>query len=109
MNPDPNGFAEAAARAVQEVGSGAGVLMDVRRDDEWVGGHAAAATHWDLARLEANELPEVPKDAQVFVHCAVGGRAGKACGILREQGWTNVTNIGGLSDWQAAGGAVTSE
>lgn len=96
-------FAEAATRAVADTNA---VLVDVRRDDEWAASHATSALHWELARLEKGELPDIPKDAAVYVYCAAGGRAGAAAAILKEHGWTNVTNIGGLKDWEAAGGAL---
>ncbi len=100
------GFAPMAQEAVKTMASGGGVLLDVRRDDEWAAGHAKGAIHWELARLENGEWPDVPKDAKVFVYCAAGGRAGQARELLMNQGWVDVTNIGGLKDWQAAGGEV---
>ncbi len=81
-------------------------MVDVRRDDEWEAGHAKGAVHFELAKLEASEMPDVPKDATVYVYCAAGGRAQKAKEILEANGWTNVENIGGFADWQAVGGPV---
>ncbi len=101
-------FTTAAKEAVEKVRGGGVTLLDVRRDDEWAAGHAPQAVHWELARLERGELPDVPKDEPVYVYCAAGGRAGKAQEILMANGWTAVTNIGGLKDWQAAGGEVTT-
>lgn len=98
-------FTEAAEQGVASIGSGEGILLDVRRDDEWEAGHAVSAVHWELARLEAGEMPDIPNDHPVFVYCAAGKRAEKAKEILEQNGW-EVTNIGGLSDWEAAGGQV---
>ncbi len=100
------GFAPMAQEAVKAMAAGGAVLLDVRRDDEWAAGHAKGAVHWELARLQNGEWPDVAKDAKVFVYCAAGGRAGQARELLMNQGWTDVTNIGGLKDWQAAGGEV---
>jgi rhodanese-related sulfurtransferase len=97
---------EKAGQAVEDVGAGAAVLLDVRRDDEWAAGHAKGATHWELARLEAGEFPDIPKDAKVYVHCAAGVRAQKAKEILNQNEWNDVTNIGGLEDWETAGGEI---
>lgn len=91
-------------QAVQDVGAGKAVLVDVRRDDEWAAGHAKGAIHFELAKLEAGEMPDIPKDAVVYVYCAAGSRAAKAKEILDANGWTNITSIGGLTDWQNAGG-----
>jgi rhodanese-related sulfurtransferase len=97
-------FSEVAARAVADTGA---VILDVRRDDEWAQGHADRAVHWDIAKLQAGELPDIPKDARVYTYCAAGGRAGQAKSILEQNGWTSVVNAGGLKDWQAAGGAIS--
>ncbi len=91
---------------VAQVESGHAVLIDVRTDAEWDAGHAAPATHFDLARLEAGEMPSLPKNVAIYVYCRTGHRAGEAKTILEQDGYMNVTNLGGLFDWQAMGGAV---
>jgi rhodanese-related sulfurtransferase len=94
------------AQAVQDMAEGKAALIDVRRDDEWATGHAKGAMHFELATLEAGEMPDISKDATVYVYCAAGARAGKAKDILTANGWTNVTNIGGFDDWKNAGGSA---
>jgi rhodanese-related sulfurtransferase len=96
-------FPEVAAEAVSDA---AAVLLDVRRDDEWAAGHAKGAVHWELAKLQAGMLPDLPKDAHLYVYCAAGGRAGQATTMLKEAGWNNAQNLGGLNNWRAAGGDV---
>lgn len=95
-----------AGQAVEDVAADAAVLMDVRSEEEWLTGHAKGALHWELARLEAGELPDIPKDGRVYVYCAAGGRAGVAKEILIQNEWNDVVNIGGLEDWENAGGEV---
>lgn len=97
---------EKAQQAIVDVAAGNAVLLDVRRDDEWDELRAEGALHWPLAQLKAGEMPDVPADMRVYVHCAAGARAEEAKHILLEHGWVDVTNIGGLSDWQKAGGEV---
>ena len=46
------------------------------------------------------------KDAEVYLVCAAGGQAALAGKTLLDMGYTNVTNIGGISDWVKAGGPV---
>ncbi len=92
--------------AVELVGEGKAVLIDVRTDDEWNAGHALGAIHFELAKLQSGELPPIPKDAAIYVYCRTGIRAGQAKTILEQNGYTNVTNLGGLANWQAIGGAV---
>jgi len=48
--------------------------------------------------------PALEKDAAIYVVCAAGGQAALAGKTLHEMGYTNVTNIGGISDWKEAGG-----
>lgn len=99
-------FSEIAKRAVDDVASGNAILMDVRRDDEWQTGHAKQALHWDIERLKKGEMPDVPKDTRIYTHCAAGGRASQAATMLKEQGFSDVICMGGLSDWEQAGGEL---
>lgn len=102
-------FAQAATAAVKAVGAGDATLVDVRTQEEWDAGHAVPATWFPLTRLEEGELPDdLAKDEPIYVYCRTGNRAGQAAEILREAGYTDVTNIGGLADWQAAGGPVSA-
>ena len=108
----PAGLAQIAAVAnspqavMAQVNAGKASLIDVRTDAEWSAGHAAAATHFDVTRMESGELPALPKDLAIYLYCRTGHRAGIAKTILEQNGYTNVVNLGGLSDWQAAGGPV---
>lgn len=98
---------QTVARISQEVANGQAMLLDVRTTEEREqDGFAVGSTHFDIARLEAGELPDTATDTKVYTYCKSGGRAGKAETILEEAGFTDVENIGGLSDWEAAGGAV---
>ena len=97
---------EALKCFMEDMKDGKAVLLDVRTEEEWGAGHAENAIHFELARLEAGELPEIPKDKPICVYCAAGGRAEAARGILVSKGFSNVKNIGGLRDWKLAGGNV---
>jgi rhodanese-related sulfurtransferase len=88
-------------------------IIDVREMAEvQSSGQAAGALHIPLALLALKADPKSPDyDARiaagkpVAVYCAMGGRAGMAAQTLGKLGY-NATNIGGFSDWVAAGGAV---
>ena len=99
-------FASVAAQAVRDVGADDAVLLDVRTDEEFAAGHAPGAVHLPLARIEAGERPDIGKDRKVYVYCRTGRRAAVAVEILREDGFSDLTNIGGLGDWERAGGDV---
>ena len=100
--------APAVEDAVRMVADDGVVVLDVRTDEEVAEGRAAGAVHFPLTELEAGRLPDIAKGAKVYVYCRTGRRAETAAGILRREGWQDVTNIGGLDDWQAAGGRVVS-
>jgi rhodanese-related sulfurtransferase len=102
--PEPR--AASGSPAVRAVAAGDATLLDVRTDEEWEAGHAAGAIHLPLADIQAGARPDVPKDAALYVYCRTGRRAGEAVQILERDGWTDVTNVGGLDDWERAGGAV---
>ena len=92
----------------QEVKEGKAVLLDVRTSQERSeDGYIEISTHFDLARLQAGELPDIPKDTKIYAHCKGGTRAGKAKEILEQNGFTDVSNIGGLVDWEEFGGEVS--
>lgn len=52
--------------------------------------------------------PALTKDSQVLIVCAAGGMAALAGKTLTDMGYSNVTNVGGISDWIAAGGKTES-
>lgn len=91
---------------MESINNGTGFLLDVRTDEEWSAGHADKAIHFDLARLEKGEMPDLPKIAEICTCCVAGGRAEIAKNILLKNGFSKVKNMGGLRDWKLAGGDV---
>jgi rhodanese-related sulfurtransferase len=80
-------------------------LIDVREDDEWQAGHAAAALHisrWIIATEIATAAPD--KTARIVLYCKGGVRSAAAAVLLQKQGYTNVYSLaGGFKTYQAAG------
>lgn len=105
--PDPRDL-------IRRAEAGEIVVLDVREASELAAtGKARVAHHVPMAvlRIKADPtgpdcLPELKQGKPVAVYCAAGGRAGMAKGVLEDLGHAEVHNIGGLSHWQAAGGAV---
>ena len=60
------------------------VILDVRRPDEWRGGHLARAVHIPFWEIEGRAA-EVPA-GEVWVHCASGFRASIGASILDRAG-----------------------
>ncbi len=94
-------------RILQEVTAGAAALLDVRTGEELQSeSHAHGAVHFDLGRLMRGEVPPYPKHTKLYLYCKSGSRAAMAKELLEAQGFRDVVVIGGLADWEAAGGGV---
>jgi len=91
-----------AARAEHEKGR---VVLDVRGASEHDAGHVPGARHVAYTRLPEH-LDELPADAPIVVHCALGGRSARAAAYLAARGF-DVTNLaGGFTAWRASGAPV---
>lgn len=84
------------------------LLLDVRRDDEWVAGHAPGATHIPLDQLP-DRLDELPTDRPVWAVCHGGGRSARATAFLTAQGFEARNYDGGMVAWARADGPLVSE
>ena len=85
------------------------VVVDVRREDEWVTGHVTGAIHILIDEL-GDRMDEVPQDKLVLFICAAGVRSGLACEVASSMGYDteNLYNIeDGTPAW-IAGGHPTS-
>ena len=81
------------------------IVMDVRSNGEYCGGHIAGALNyvWDWVTLDP-AYATIPLDADILVVCASGGRSNAAANFLDGQGYLNVYDmLGGTSAWIAAG------
>ncbi len=83
-------------------------LLDVRESDEWVAGHAAAATHVPLGEVPAR-LADLPDTDPVYVVCRSGKRSAQAVAWLNQQGLASVNVGGGMQAWAAAGRPMVAE
>lgn len=78
------------------------VLLDVRSEGEYDGGHIEQAENIPLDDIEeaANRLKNI---ANVYVTCGSGVRSQQACNALAERG-VNVVNVeGGVQAWEREG------
>lgn len=100
------GFQEAdPVTAVQIINHDNALLIDVREDAEFKEGHILNSRHMPLGSLQSRLIElESHKDKPILVYCRSGQRSASACGVLRKQGFLNVTNLkGGVMAWQNAG------
>ena len=82
--------------AIAETGTIAGALRIPRGFIEF----AAESTNF--------HNPALQKDSEIVIVCAAGGMAALTGKTLSDMGYTNVKNVGGISDWIAAGGKTDS-
>ena len=85
------------------------VVVDVRREDEWVTGHISGAVHIPIDDLP-DRIDEVPRHKKVLFICAMGVRSGLACEVAFSMGYDteNLYNIDdGTPAWIAAGHPTT--
>jgi len=92
----------AAFRVKQKLDRGDDFLfLDVREPDEYETAHIEGTRLVPLGELEAH-LAELSdwKDRPIVVHCLSGARSEKACRLLLERGFHDVTNMtGGIQAW----------
>lgn len=85
----------------------AGVLLDVRTDEEWAAGHLPGAVHLPLADLVAGAPvpgPRLQDDRPMIVYCQAGTRSATAVRLLETRGVPARSLAGGYAAWLAADG-----
>lgn len=90
-----------------DVANGA-LFIDVRTAEEYADGHATAAELFPLQTMQAGTLPDVSPDTKVYLYCRSGNRSAQATQILKQAGFTDVVDLGGLSDVQSLGVSFSS-
>lgn len=77
------------------------LLLDVRTPGETANGKIEGAVELDFQGDNfAAELGKLDKDKTYLVYCAAGGRSGKACKMMQEQGFKETYNLlGGYNAW----------
>jgi len=76
------------------------LLVDVRTVEEYRQGHIPQAVNVPLSELEEIQDLVPDRKKKLFVYCYSGGRSGQACGYLKQWGYEDVTNIGGINRYR---------
>ncbi len=79
-----------------------GVILDVREDKEYQSGHIQDSVHIPLSSLSSrvDELAKF-KEKNLILGCRSGSRSGRACSILKKNGFEKVHNLrGGVQAWE---------
>jgi phage shock protein E len=84
--------------------SGGAVLIDVRTPPEYAERHIEGAANIPVDELagrssEIAKLTGGDKAKPIVVYCHSGKRAARAKTLLLEAGYQQVTNLGGIDDW----------
>ena len=80
------------------------LVLDVREDKEYAGGHVPQSKHIPLGQL-AGRMKELEKfrDKPIIAICRSGSRSAMGCGVLRKNGFEQVYNLnGGMMAWEQA-------
>jgi rhodanese-related sulfurtransferase len=79
------------------------VILDVRTQEEYDGGHTQNATLIPITEL-ASRIDELNKERETLVYCRSGGRSATASQMLVDDGFSKVYNmLGGITAWRNAG------
>ncbi|VXC21472.1 Thioredoxin [Flavobacterium sp. 9AF] len=83
-------------------------LVDVRTPEEFASGHLKNAIN--INSNDSNfkqQIESLDKTKPILVYCKSGGRSGRACGQLKELGFTTIIDLdGGILAWKADGKSV---
>tara|TARA_B100000989_G_scaffold298645_1_gene288909 strand:+ start:1142 stop:1534 length:393 start_codon:yes stop_codon:yes gene_type:complete len=90
------------------------VIIDVREESEVNNlGIVKGAIHIPRGLLEFKLEPNsinnpinINRETNILIYCAGGYRSALAAKTLKDLGFKNVFNLGGFSDWVAAGGEI---
>ena len=77
-------------------------IIDVREPAEYEA-YNINAQLIPLGKIQGMQFDEIEdlKDAELIIHCKMGGRSMQACMILEQAGFKNVVNLtGGMVAWQ---------
>jgi len=91
--------------------SGNGIVLDVRTPGEVAQGIIPDAFVIDISESGFEEkIQSLPKDKEIYVYCAIGGRSRQAAQILLDNGFPKVYNLsGGIVDWSRNGYEVVKK
>lgn len=75
------------------------VLLDVRSIGEYREGHIPESKNLDVGQIQQASSVVPDKETPLFVYCYSGSRSAQAVSALKNMGYTNVTNIGGIAGY----------
>ena len=82
-------------------------ILDVRKPGEWQAEHIETARHFALDYIN-NQMNEVDRNTEYYVHCQSGNRSTIACSILKARGFEKLINVHGKFEDIAASSIPTT-
>ena len=76
------------------------VLLDVRTEEEFAQGHIQDAVNIPLQEISKVTEQIADKSTPLFTYCLSGARSTQASVMIKQMGYTNVINIGGISSYR---------
>ena len=77
------------------------IILDVRTIDEYNAGHIPNAICIPNETIGSDIVSELPnKEQLILVYCRGGNRSKQAVEKLKELGYTNLIEFGGIVDWK---------
>lgn len=89
-----------------ELQQSGGVIVDVRRPDEWESGHPEGAMHIPVDDVLFQAEADLPRDKALVFICAAGVRSGLACEMVSALGYDSELLFNaeeGMPAWIARG------
>lgn len=80
------------------------LLVDVRTPEEFESSHISGAVNLPLADIQAGTLPNSEKSQKLYIYCKSGNRSSQAEKLLEDSGYTNIVNLGAMTDVISLGG-----
>jgi phage shock protein E len=75
------------------------LLVDVRTEEEYNSGAIPSAINIPFDQIAA-DLPTEDRSARIIVYCRSGRRSGIAADTLKDLGFNNILDFGGVGNWK---------
>lgn len=92
-----------AQEVSDKVAANQAVLLDVRTPEEFNQGHSQEAINYDSRLIDQGQLPDIDKNKTIYLYCRSGNRSTEVQKTLEANGFTNIVNLGGLSEMKNLG------
>lgn len=79
------------------------LVLDVRREDEWVEGHIDGASHRFAGEIAQGASIPFDPGQEIAIICGTGYRSSVVASLLQPRGYTSLINVtGGMQAWNEA-------